>query len=123
MKMQRTSILAAFLILFLGACASWKSTSYKSTGTVVITADAAMQSWASYVAGGHATPAQEAAVRDAYGKYQKSMLAVIDAGKSASTSTNTSGLSLVVGAAAAAQADLVGAIRAFLPSTLQPKAQ
>lgn len=101
-------------------CASWKSTTYKTSGSVVITADAAMQGWALYVKSGQATQIQELAVRRAYDKYQAAMLMVIDAGKIATTSGNKSQLEIGVAAAAAALVDLVNLINSFTSKKPSP---
>lgn len=97
-------------------CANWKQTTYKTAGTVTITADTAMKAWAEYVVAGLAKPDQEAKVRDAYGKYQASMMAVLDAGKAATASGNQTALQNWFAAAAAAQANLVNVVNAFMPA-------
>jgi uncharacterized protein YceK len=126
-QLQRIVPLAVSFLLFwsiatvsvsLSGCSSWRSTSYKTTGTVVITADTAMKAWAMHVAKGLAKPEQEITVRAAYGKYQAAMLAVIDAGKAATAADDQSALQRVVAAAAAAQADLAGIIQAFVPQQI-----
>jgi hypothetical protein len=113
--LQWAALCLAILVICLPlpGCGSWKSTAYKSSGSVVITADAGMKAWASYVVSGQAKPEQELAVREAYGRYQKAMTVVIDAGKLATTSDNQSALQVAVSAAAIAQADLITLINSF----------
>lgn len=94
-------------------CASWKSNTYKTVGTTVITADTAMKAWAVYVAAGKATPAKEEQVRAAYDRYRASMNAVIDVGKAATTSPDLATFDVVIFAASAAQSNLVAIISAF----------
>ena len=72
-----------------------------------------MKMWAAYVHTGKATTDQEAKVRKAYERYQLSMNAVIDVGKSATTTTNNIALEHVVNTAVAAQTDLVNLVQSF----------
>lgn len=117
----RAFLSGCLLAVLVTACSSWRATTYKSVGTVVITADAAMKSWAMYVASGEATEDQERVVRSAYSKYQRAMMVVLDVGKTSTTLTNTAALDLVIASATSAQADLIKAVKAFVPPTLQPK--
>jgi len=95
------------------SCSSWKSTTHKTVGTVAISGDAAMKTWAAYVHSGKATAEQEAKVKLAYERYQASMNAVIDVGKSATTSTNKVAIEIIASTAVAAQENLVKTIEAF----------
>ena len=95
------------------SCTSWKSTTHQTVGTVAITGDAAMQAWAAYVHSGQATQEQERNVRAAYERYQASMNAIIDVGKSATTSTNRAAIEIIAASAVAAQSNLVQLINAF----------
>lgn len=113
---MKTLLTIAVLALLCG-CASWKSATHKTTGTVVVTADTAMKGWAAYVATGKATPAQEATVRDCYGKYQAAMNALIDVAASATAGGNRPALELITATAAAALADLLNVISQFVPQT------
>lgn len=117
---MRILLLFIALCLTLMGCTSWRSASYKSAGTAVITADIAMKAWAKRVAAGKATPEQEKAVKSAYEKYQKSMLTAIDAGKASTTSTDTNALGIAIGTVVAVQADLVNLVQSFLPEKIKP---
>lgn len=106
---------SATATISLTGCSGWKSGTYKTAGTVVITADVAMQAWAAHVVTGGATPEQEAKVRAAYHQYQTAMLAVLDAGRLATSSNDMSALNRWFAAAQAAQAHLGRVVNAFLP--------
>ena len=70
------SFFALLLVpLLICGCRSLEQTAYVATGATVATVDAAMQAWGDYVAEGHATPEQEAAVKLAYERYQKALRA------------------------------------------------
>ena len=71
--------LAAELVLSSG-CASANKTAYKATGVAVITVDAAMSAWGSYVKQNHPPASQEQAVKDAFEKYQAAASLVATAG-------------------------------------------
>lgn len=101
-----------------GGCSSWRSATHKTVGTVVITSDAAMKTWAAYVHAGKATTNQEAQVKAAYEKYQAAMNTVIDAAKSATTSTNKAAMDVVINLATVAQGNLVNLITTL---TAKPK--
>lgn len=60
-------------MLALVACGCRTVTPGKILATTAVTADAAMQGWASYVSLGYATYQQETEVRKAYAQYQGSM--------------------------------------------------
>lgn len=108
--------LCALLLLstpLVSCSSSWRSTSYKTAGTTIITADTAMKAWAIYVANGKANPEQEQKVREAYDKYRASMSVVVDVGKASTTSTNLAMLDVVVITANIAQSNLVAVIAAF----------
>jgi hypothetical protein len=119
--MRRTWIVLCFVLALLTGCANWKQAAYKGTGTVVITADAAMKAWASYVAAGQAKAEQEVKVKAAYEKYQRAALTLIAAGKSATANGNRAPFDIAVAASSAAQSDLVALVQSFLPSKLQPR--
>lgn len=95
------------------SCTSWQTTTQKTVGTVAISGDAAMKSWAAYVHSGLATAEQERKVRGAYERYQASMNAIIDVGKSATTSTNRPLIERIALTAVAAQSNLLQTIHAF----------
>lgn len=119
--MRRTWIVLCFVLALLTGCANWKQAAYKGTGTVVITADAAMKAWAGYVASGQSKPEQEAKVKAAYEKYQKAALTLIAAGKSATANGNRTAFDIAVTASSAAQNDLVALVQSLLPPKLQPR--
>lgn len=124
--MSRTLFVLCFILGLLTGCANWKQASYKGTGTAVVTAEAAMKAWASYVVAGQATADQEAKVKAAYEKYQKAALTLIAAGKSATANGNRAPFEIALTASAAAQADLVALIQSLLPTKLkaaEPRAQ
>lgn len=127
MKRQLERLAPLFLSFFLfwslatvsvglTGCGTWQQTTYKTAGTITITADTAMKAWAEYVVAGHAKPDQEVKVRDAYAKYQAAMLTVLDVGKAATANGSTNGLQQWFQAATAAQAHLVDVVNAFLPA-------
>lgn len=118
---MRVIYVLSVLVMFLTGCANWKQAAYKSTGTVVITVDAAMTAWASYVATGQTKPEQEVKVKAAYEKYQSAALTVISAGQAATTNETRALFDVAVAIASATQADLVALVKSFLPARLHPK--
>jgi len=106
-------LLAATPGIIAVGCSNWKQTSHKTVGTAAISSDAAMQAWAAYVHAGLAKTNQEAQVKFAYERYQASMNAVIDIGKTATTSTNMTALDIAVRVATDAQANLVKLVETF----------
>jgi hypothetical protein len=106
-------LLAATPGIIAVGCGGWRQSAHKTVGTVVISGEAAMQSWAAYVHTGQAKTNQEAQVKFAYERYQASMNAVIDVGKSATTTTNKTALGIAVRAATDAEVSLVNLIETF----------
>src|SRR5438477_13180453 len=71
-------------LLFAGfggceGCSTANQTAYRGTGTAVVTVDAIMAAWGSYVAKNHPGAETEKKVADAYAKYQQSVVIVADA--------------------------------------------
>jgi hypothetical protein len=108
-----SGVLCGGASLVMSGCSSWQSTTHKSVGTVAISGDAAMKAWAAYVHSGKATAEGEAKVKRAYERYQASMNAIIDVGKSATTSTNKATIEIIAASAVAAQENLIKTIEAF----------
>ncbi len=103
-------------------CQSANQSSYRATGTAVVTVDAAMQAWGSYVAKNHPGTATEQKVADAYKKYQQSVNLVADAAIAFSKSKAANdtalpaaqaNLNAVIAASATALSDLEGLIVSF----------
>lgn len=113
----------AISALFLTGCASGpQRVAFNIESGAVVTADTAMGAWGDYVRDFQPGPQVESKVRDAYQKYQKAMVGVIDASQMAvslaainSTNAPTAEAARQVAAekAAAALADLVDLVRSF----------
>src|ERR1043165_2914409 len=124
MKIQARSVVLSVLLLFcvgfLGlapqGCKSFQQTSYKTSGAAVLSVEAAMTLWKTYVDSGKATPEQQDKVRGAYGKYQKSMNLLIDLAEAGVKTNDTSSLQNTITLVMNAQADLVSVIKAFVQS-------
>lgn len=116
-RLARLSLIAGIFIGIIAtsavSCSNWKSVSYKTAGTTVITADMAMKVWAVYVTSGRANSEQENRVRLAYDSYRATMNALIDIGKISTTASDTSAFDIVIFAANAAQSNLVSIINAY----------
>ncbi len=115
-------VIGVLLMAFGGlipGCASLNRKAYQTTGTSVVTVEAAMRAWSDYVTQFHPGAATEQRVKNALEGYKVSALAVIDtaqayskakaagAGDSASVEFNSA-----VAAASAALNDLLNVIRA-----------
>lgn len=107
--MKHTLALLAALVLLWSApiltqgCKSTpQSVAYQTAATTRVSVDTAMHLWGKWVESGQSTVDQEVKVRDAFRKYQASMLVVCDAGAiyAASGTTNAYG---ATGTAAALQ--------------------
>lgn len=71
---MRTIIGLLSLILLIG-CTTVEDTAFKTTGTLAVTVDGAMNGWGDWVRAGRSTPHDEEVVRAAYIKYQDYMSA------------------------------------------------
>ena len=92
----------------------------RTLATTVQTVDAAMQGWATYVALGHAGPAQEAQVRAAYAQYQRAEAAAEKAYLVWTKTPDATGLQVWTVAASAlraAQADLLALVNSLSSSS------
>src|SRR5712671_6391455 len=75
-------LVTGYAAIGLVGCGTPASTAYRAEGIVITTVDGAMQAWAEWVKGGHATQAQVDAVKAAYNKYydaQQAALQAVDA--------------------------------------------
>ncbi len=103
------------LLLLLSLCLPLSNgcTTFKAAAVVATTVDGAMNGWGEYVRAGRATPAQEAIVRDAYEKYQKSMLVVEAIVKEPASQQGQ--LEVAIGAVSASKNAIIDVINAFIP--------
>ena len=114
------------LLLASGAgCASFVKTSYRASAITEASVEAGMTVWGDYVksqrAQGFEHPEQEAAVKDAFLKYQAAMSAVCDAGEALEKSQDEAGFERAVATGTAALSGLLDLIRQFLPPVEQVK--
>lgn len=116
--------LAAGLALSSAGCSTTPSTAaYRTSATAKVSVDSAMRSWGNYVAQFHPPVSQEAAVRDAFKKYQLAQAAILDAainyrtaqetGDAEGQTTAQNALSASVATASGALDDLVALIQSF----------
>jgi len=70
MKSKLSGLLALLTLALAIGCSSPQQAAYRTTGSVVITVDAAMNGWGDYVRAGLSKPDEEAKVKAAYEKYQ-----------------------------------------------------
>lgn len=76
--------------LFAGGCSTTpQQVAYRTTGTTIVSVDAAMKEWGAYVATAHPPASQEAAVKNAYEKYQAAMATACDAGAIYASTSST----------------------------------
>lgn len=118
-------VLASFILAGLagcGGCSTFGRTTYQSTGVAVVTVDAAMSAWGSYVSKNHPGAEKERKVAEAYAKYQQSINLIADtaiayqnakAKNDPSLPVAQANLNAVISASAAALADLEGLIVSF----------
>ncbi len=111
-------------VAFVGCqgCSTANQASYRATGVAVVTVDAAMTAWGTWVAKNHPGAATEKKVADAYSKYQRSVNLVADAAiayQKAKAANDPAlpaaqaNLNAVIAASAAALSDLEGLIIGF----------
>lgn len=114
------TLLLSASVCFVGVtfngCGTPVQTAYKTEGTIVVTVDGAMSAWQDYVVAGHATRAQDEAVRSAYGKYQAAMTLALNATAAASgTGTNPADMQTKIKNVSAFAADFVALVSKFIP--------
>ena len=113
------------LIGVTAGCASFVKTSYRASAITEASVEAGMTVWGDYVkaqrAQGVEHPDQEAAVKDAFLKYQAAMSAVCDAGEALEKSQDEAGFERAVATGTAALSGLLDLIRQFLPPVEQVK--
>jgi hypothetical protein len=117
--MRKLTLYIAIVALFCVACASTLSTTGKLLGSTATTVDEGMKGWATYVVLNKPPIQQENAVRDAYSKYQASMLtAKIAYATAAAEPTNTAPLDIALKTLDASRIQLLLLIQSFSSMTL-----
>ena len=110
-----TSFMTIAAIFMLAGCASIEDTAYKATGTVVITANAAMSEWLDYKNTMNPSVDQVLKVKAAWDKYY----ALVQLEKASvvtyKTNAGTNTLNLAVSMVAAASSELINVVMQFLP--------
>lgn len=112
-------ILALAGALCVTGCASAPRVTYQATSTSAVTVETALKAYDVFAAAGKTTPAQNAAVKAAYEKYQAAFALVCDAGAvySATSTTNaptaSTALQAAIQNANQAIADLVALVQTF----------
>ena len=111
---------ASFLFFQAGCSSTPQQVTYQAAATSNVTVQTALQAYDQFAAAGKTTPAQNAAVKAAYEKYQATMAVVCDLGQvyaAAGTSTNSTAAKAALDTAGtnAAQelSDLVALIQSF----------
>jgi len=120
LKIPLLCFLLAFCSMQFAGCKSPETVAYKVTGATVLTVDAAMNAWGDYVRAGRATDAQQAKVREVYGKYLAAIQLERAAVLSYKANGDTNAISRVIGTVSASSSEVIGLIQAFLP-TIQSK--
>lgn len=111
--------LGAALAIIPGCASTPQGVAYQATGTTRIGVYGAMELWGAYVKAVKPPVAQEAAVKDAFEKWQASMVAVCDAGQVWSLATSTNAIpaqdkfEAAVAAAGQARGDVINLITKF----------
>ncbi len=108
-------LVAALIGVTINGCQSPEKTTYRITGTTIVTVNGIMDSYADACRAGLIASNKQAQVRELYGKYAQMMAvekAVIIAYKS---NQDTNALYQAVAAVSAASADLIGLVQLFLP--------
>lgn len=117
-KAAAPMLLAALMLspLSFTGCANPEQTAYRTLGTIGVTANTAHNVWTAYVARGGAKPEQIAMVRQLWASYCAAFSLACDAGKTASQSHDVSGLQIALNALTNCEADLISAVKQFLPT-------
>lgn len=94
MKHLKKFLVPVLSLLLLAGCSTsdQKAALQVASGTVV-SVDLAMKEWGAYVKANHPPVAQELAVKDAFQKYQASMVVVCDAGAVYASTAGSTNLS------------------------------
>jgi hypothetical protein len=117
------TLLVAMLALPLGLSTGCNTTpqaaAYRAAGSTAVTVEAALAAYDQFAAAGKTTPAQNAAVKDAFLKYQRAFAVVCDAGAvyAATGQTNAPAASLALQTAVAnanqSISDIVSLVKSF----------
>jgi hypothetical protein len=109
-------LLAIFVAILIAGCAGTPTqNAIKVSGGVVVSVDAGMKLWSTYVNEGHATQAQVDAVENAYNAYYAAALADKAALTYAVGTTNVVDITAVSQSLAAAESALTGLLNQYLP--------
>jgi len=125
-RLSQIAVLVAFMGLALAAlmtscgCATWQDAAGKSLASASASVDAAMQGWAVWVVNGHATAQQEAAVREAYGRYQAAMQLASTAYQSAVSAKDKTLMQTALAVVAQSRADFVSLVQTFTQTKAAP---
>ena len=116
---MKTKLLLPLILslIFVSGCKSTPEAKlYKTTGTVIITVDAAMNAWGDYVRAGLATPEQQMMVKQKYDTYFQFMKTEEAAVMAYKLNLDTNGLAKASAAVTAATPGVINLILTFLPS-------
>ena len=120
-----TPLLLAFSILTLAfsvsACSNPEQSAYRALGTIGVTATAAHVAWKAYAATGKADADEIAQETKLWNRYCVAYALACDAGKTATESHDLGALQIAMQAAANCEADLIAAVKLFLPPDLAAK--
>lgn len=109
------------LVVTLVACKSLEDTAFKTTGTVAITATAAMSEWLDYKNTSTVPVSQVESVKDAWNKYYALSQVERQAIVAYKTNPGTNTLNLAISITQAASSDLISLIVQFLPTSRAAK--
>lgn len=112
-------LLASTPLLYLG-CKNLETNTYKATGVVIISVDAAMKAWGDYVRAYQGTVRSvpldnQRTVKAAYDKYYAAVQLERSAITAYKTGTDTNALIRVLGIVEGASAEVIRLIETFLP--------
>lgn len=120
-----TPLLLAICLLpspvFLSGCANPEKASYQAIGAIGATATAAHVAWKFYAATGRADADEIKAETKLWNRYCAAYALACDAGKVASGSHDLSAVQAAMKAVQLCEADLIAAIKQFLPADLAEK--
>jgi hypothetical protein len=108
-------LVAALVGVTINGCQSPEKTTWRVTGTAIVTVNGLMSAYADACVAGLIASNKQAQVRDAYGKYAAAMAVEKAVILSYKVNQDTNALYQAVAAASAASADLIGLVQLFLP--------
>lgn len=110
-------VVALLFSLWLPACSTLETNTYRTLGVITHTVDAAMNGFGDAVRAGKTTDAQQASVRSLYGQYQNALGIAEKAVSAYRVSSDKTALKQAISTLSAVSAELI----AFITEIIQAK--